>query len=255
MLARSVSRKRKLSIQAFEATPELPKGFVERTIERLQGAVDAIFEGRVIAWSIEELYAQVETLCNHKKAEDLYKGVSSKLEEYIGSAVEKLAENSDSDGFLELVRELWIGFGKQVETFCSIFLYLDRSYVLQSTTVRSLRGLALQIMRRQLSSSASLKGALFSKTLELVARDRGGHGIDRTLAKTIFEMLEELGLYGPGFEKAVLVASAKFFTEESSRRLDELRIMEYLTYVERRLAEEQVYFVSQKRSGFVNFVE
>jgi cullin-4 len=126
--------------------------------------------------------------------------------------------SSDSE-LLAVTKQLWEGFCSKMNTLSCMFMYLDRSFVLQATAVRSLRALALQVLRRQLSASPTI-GTVYSKLLELISIERGEGTIDRILAKTILQMLMELNMYENGFEKSVLVASAKHYTQDSRKHLE-----------------------------------
>ena len=74
----------------FTVKPNLPKGFEEQTLVKLEEAVSAIHSCSCISYSLEELYQAVENMCSHKMAGKLYEHLTEKCEKHIKQRLPKL---------------------------------------------------------------------------------------------------------------------------------------------------------------------
>ena len=85
-----------------------------------------------VGHSLEELYRAVEDMCVHNLAASIYDRLRGECELHIESRLEKLlGQTPDTLAFLSLVHSCWADHCEQMLTLRSIFLYLDRTYVMQ----------------------------------------------------------------------------------------------------------------------------
>lgn len=143
----------------FPALPTLPENYQEHTWEKLKEAVIAIQTSKPIAYCLEELYQAVENMCSHKMDSQLYVNltglaeshVKANIRPFLAERVDKLVSRIDavalnlvlrflflSQLYLKKVNECWQSHCQQMIMIRSIFLYLDRTYVLQNPTVHSI---------------------------------------------------------------------------------------------------------------------
>lgn len=123
----------------FTDKPKLPENYQEQTWEKLQEAVVAIQTSKSIRYSLEELYQAVENMCNHKMASTLYSNLTILTESHVKANIEQfLAESMDRHIFLKKMNECWQSHCRQMIMIRSIFLYLDRTYVLQNPSISSI---------------------------------------------------------------------------------------------------------------------
>lgn len=123
----------------FLDKPKLPENYQEQTWEKLQEAVIAIQTSKSIRYSLEELYQAVENMCNHKMASTLYSNLTILTESHVKANIEQfLAESMDRHIFLKKMNECWQSHCRQMIMIRSIFLYLDRTYVLQNPSISSI---------------------------------------------------------------------------------------------------------------------
>lgn len=117
----------------------MPENYQEQTWEKLQEAVIAIQTSKSIRYSLEELYQAVENMCNHKMASTLYANLTILTESHVKANIEQfLAESMDRHIFLKKMNECWQSHCRQMIMIRSIFLYLDRTYVLQNPSISSI---------------------------------------------------------------------------------------------------------------------
>lgn len=77
----------------------------------------------------------------------------------------------------------------------SIFLYLDRTYVMQTAGVKSLWDLGLGLFRTHLERGAEVVRKAVTGLLRLLEKERHGESIDRTLTKSLLRMFSSLQVW------------------------------------------------------------
>lgn len=178
-------------------------------------------------------------MCLHKLAPDLYGVLQELCEKHISARLKDLEGLPlDPVSFLNKMEDCWSDHSEQMLTIRSIFLYLDRTYVLQSVNVRSLWDMGLVIFREHFLRHKQVESTTTAGILQLIEKERLGEGIDRTILRNLLRMFTALGLYAESFEKQFLVETAEFYATESSRLLQEVDVPSYFKHVEDRLQEE-----------------
>ena len=133
---------KKLVIKNFKEKPKLPDNYQEVTWKKLEEAVAAIHNSTAIQYSLEELYQAVENMCSHKMSITLYENLKTQCEAHVKTKLARFTgDMTESVLFLKDIDQCWQSHCRQMIMIRSIFLFLDRTYVLQ---VRS-RGSRLSI--------------------------------------------------------------------------------------------------------------
>lgn len=115
----------------------------------------------------------VEDLCLHKMAGNLYQKLQQECEVHIAAELRLLVGQSpDVVVFLSHVASCWQGHCDQMLLIRSIALYLDRTYVIQNSGVRSLWDMGLQLFRRHLSACLEVELKTVSGLLRLIEQER-----------------------------------------------------------------------------------
>lgn len=162
---------KKLIIRGFEKKPTLPSNFEEDTWAKLRDAVVAVHNKAPVATSLEELYKAAEDLCTHKLAASLYKRLQTELEQHILALQRSLVDRMpqiDSSAFLSLLNAVWQDHCDQTKVILSIFLFLDRTYVIQTQGVKSLWDLGLSLFRQTLLTHEDIQRRTASGLLRVV---------------------------------------------------------------------------------------
>jgi cullin-4 len=176
----------------------------------------------------------------------------------------------------------------------SIFLYLDRTYVLQ-TPARSIWDTGLRLFRQHVAGHPEVERKMVSSLLHLIDTERyvglkiamrwdptmaapGGAKwwtaccctqsceccwpcrYEQQTPHAIFEMRSHLAqMYTDNFQRAFLDATTAFYREESVRTLAGSEVPEFLSHAEQRLVEESDrvvhYLDGQTRRPLVAAVE
>ncbi|RLU23086.1 hypothetical protein DMN91_005364 [Ooceraea biroi] len=192
---------KKLIIKNFKHKPKLPENYQEQTWEKLQEAVVAIQTSKSIGYSLEELYQAVENMCNHKMASTLYTNLTILTESHVKANIEQfLAESMDRHIFLKKMNECWQSHCRQMIMIRSIFLYLDRTYVLQNPGISSIWDMGLHLFRLHIVLNNLVQTRTVEGLLMLIEKERQGDTVDRTLLKSLLRMLSDLQIYQEAFE-------------------------------------------------------
>ncbi|XP_012281134.1 cullin-4A [Orussus abietinus] len=230
---------KKLVIKNFKNKPKLPENYQEQTWEKLREAVVAIQTSKSIHYSLEELYQAVENMCNHKMASTLYTKLTKLMESHVEANVEQfLAESMDRHIFLKKMNECWQSHCRQMIMIRSIFLYLDRTYVLQNPSIPSIWDLGLNLFRCHIALNNLVQTRTVEGLLMLIEKERQGDTVDRTLLKSLLRMLSDLQIYEQAFQMKFLLATERLYAAEGQRLMNEHDVPEYLAHVDKRLQEE-----------------
>ena len=229
---------RKVVIKNFQK-PSLPINYMENTWSKLEEAVLAIQTSIPISTSLEGLYDAVESLCSHKMASELYKNLESICENYVKSNIDQfLITDFNSEHFLKKLNDCWQSHCRQMIMIRSIFLFLDRTYVLQNQSVSSIWDLGLDLFRNHIIINVNVKDRTVDGLLKLIERERNGESVDRSLLKSLLRMLSDLQIYTEMFEGKFLKATEDLYNLEGQRLMEDQEVPLYLAHLDKRLNEE-----------------
>ncbi|XP_073419646.1 cullin-4A [Dendrobates tinctorius] len=238
-LAAKPSSSKKLIIKNFKDKPKLPDNYTQDTWQKLHEAVNAIESSTSIKYNLEELYQAVENLCSYKVSHTLYKQLRQVCEDHMKSQIHQFREESlDSFLFLKKVNLCWKDHCRQMIMIRSIFLFLDRTYVLQNSMLPSIWDMGLELFRCHVVSDKLVQTKTIDGILLLIEKERSGEAVDRSLMRSLLGMLSDLQVYKDCFEGRFLEETNCLYASEGQRLMQEIEIPEYLLHVDRRLEEE-----------------
>lgn len=230
---------KKLVIKNFKEKPKLPENYQEKTWEKLTEAVVAIQTSKSITYSLEELYQAVENMCNHKMASTLYTNLKALTEKHVKEKIEQfVGDTMDRQIFLKRMDDCWQAHCRQMIMIRSIFLYLDRTYVLQNALIHSIWDMGLDMFRSHIVMNSLVQTRTVDGLLMLIEKERQGDTVDRTLLKSLLRMLSDLQIYHEAFENKFLSATERLYAAEGQKLMQEQDVPQYLHHVDKRLKEE-----------------
>ena len=247
-----------LGRQQTATGPGTSEVFRTRNWASLKTAIDAIQTETGVNTSLEQLYRSVEELCVQQHAEWLYEKLKTECEEHavkvlnVLKAVSEKSKKSKESGAgdlrdpgdeyvsqLEAIGRHWDRYCAQLHLIRHIFLYLDRTYLLQRSLHRSIFDMGLSFFRQHLEDSFGVvQTTIVQGILHSIDAERLGNAVDRALLKNLIRMLALLNLYDSVFMPLFLERARVFYAEEAAREVMSLSLGEYLVYVERRIREE-----------------
>ncbi|TPX49800.1 hypothetical protein SeMB42_g00608 [Synchytrium endobioticum] len=237
---------KKLVIKGFKNKPTLPQNYEADTWQTLRRAVRAIHESKPVPDSKEELYKLCENLCLHKMASALYTKLQAECEEHISKQATLLQENaSENEQFLQAFEQVWTNHCQQTILIRSIFLYLDRTYVLQTSWLLSLWDMGLDLFRKHIMENIDIKKRTLVGLLNQIRHERDGEVVSRPLLRTLFRAFMDLGIYTHVFETPFLDRTESYYQTEAKKHFMEIEaapgadsVARYLRHVEERLRQE-----------------
>ncbi|KAI4891024.1 hypothetical protein NFI96_013882 [Prochilodus magdalenae] len=240
---------KKLVIKNFKDRPKLTETYTEDTWLKLRDAVGAIQNSTSIKYNLEELYQAVENLCSYKVSPMLYKQLRQVCEDHVQAQIHQFKEypllySLDSLSFLKRMNRCWQDHCRQTIMIRSIFLFLDRTYVLQNSLLPSIWDTGLELFRTHIVSDRIVQSRTVEGILEQIERERNGETVDRSLLRSLLGMLSDLQVYKESFEQRFLVETDRLYAAEGQRLMLERDVPEYLHHVARRLEEENDRVIS-----------
>ncbi|XP_052018387.1 cullin-4A isoform X1 [Apodemus sylvaticus] len=230
---------RKLVIKNFRDRPRLPDNYTQDTWRKLHEAVKAIQSSTSIRYNLEELYQAVENLCSHKVSPTLYKQLRQVCEDHVQAQILPFREDSlDSVLFLKKINTCWQDHCRQMIMIRSIFLFLDRTYVLQNSMLPSIWDMGLELFRNHIISDRMVQSKTIDGILLLIGRERSGEAVDRSLLRSLLSMLSDLQVYKDSFELKFLEETNCLYAAEGQQLMQDREVPEYLNHVSKRLEEE-----------------
>ena len=227
-------------IRPFKEKPKLPENYENDSWYKLQMAIDAVAAKQPYIFSREELYGLVENLCIHKMAARLYQRLHDECERHAIKILDALLAQSATMGsdelFLDAVTAAWQDFYEMMYTIRAIFLYLDRSYVIQTPGLRSIWDFGLEIFRAHLRRRRDLELKLTAALQATVEREWRGEAVNHMLLKTVLRMLSALKVYDELFALPFLREAELFFAAEGNSMLEQCSTSYFLEFAEQRLA-------------------
>lgn len=205
----------------------------------LEKAVIAIQTSKPIFYAYGELYQAVENLCTDRMDAQLYNKLCQLTETHLKAKVTPLLEEQhDEILYLKEVNECWQGHCNLMVMIRSIFLFLDRTYVLQNPSVHSIWDMGLDLFRKHIASDKVVQRRTVNGLLMLIERERTGDTVDRGLLKNLLRMLTDLAIYKSAFEEKFLISTRQLYLAEGQRKMHDLEVPDYLHYVDDRLQQE-----------------
>ena len=135
----------------------------------------------------------VENLCSHKVSLTLYQQLRQACEGHVQAQILQFREDSlDSVLFLKNINTCWQDHCRQMIMIRSIFLFLDRTYVLQNSTLPSIWDMGLKLFRNYIISDKMVQTKTIDSILLLVEWEWSGEVVDRSLLRSLLGMLSDL---------------------------------------------------------------
>ncbi|KAJ1645975.1 hypothetical protein LPJ64_002488 [Coemansia asiatica] len=216
---------KKLIIKGLRSIPTLPETYKEDTIDRLKNAVQAIQNSQPTPQGLEELYRDCESLCLHKFGSDVYAILQSQLDLYVRKQLSEINSQPSNPlanaSVLEQTRQFWTGYVHQLGIIKCVFLYLDRTYVLQTTGIASLWAMGLSAVRKYLVDT-DMKTRLIWLVIGEITKERNGKEIERAMLATLVNMFVELNIYLSFFLPGFIESTADYYQKESRRMVGSL---------------------------------
>ncbi|GAA5986059.1 hypothetical protein JCM10908_006388 [Rhodotorula pacifica] len=232
-----------------------PTTLVNQAVVNLSRAVRAIQSRppQPTPDSLQSLFTQCEMAVSSgpQTCQLLYDRIKMETERQTGEIRRALvggAADGGDDVLMEGQEEHWMEqfqregkqFLDQVLLVRSIFLYLDRTYVLSSAELLSIWDLGLDLFRHAVLGDAQVATRVTSSILHLVERERNGDVIPRPLLRSFLLLLRTFSSQSHSilYSEPFLAATRTYYQAEGLSLAASLDSSAYLRRVAQRLHDE-----------------
>eukprot|EP00178_Gracilaria_changii_P023638 TRINITY_DN714_c0_g1_i1.p1 TRINITY_DN714_c0_g1~~TRINITY_DN714_c0_g1_i1.p1 ORF type:complete len:807 (-),score=120.10 TRINITY_DN714_c0_g1_i1:3888-6188(-) len=233
---------RKMRIRAYDRKPSAPPQLFNHAWNTyLRPAVDAVHQSRPVPFSLEELYGHVHDVVLHRHAPALYDALRDACDRHIAAGISVLAAvRASESAFLEAVLAEWDSFCTHMLRIRQIFLYLDRTYIVQTAhpQSRSFWDMGLLLFRTHFSNAPNLQTHTVNCLLSLINSERDGDSVDVSLIRNLLLMFSAIGTYDQAFEKPFLGDTDAYYRNESRNLVASRDVPAYLKHAEHRIFDE-----------------
>eukprot|EP00298_Acanthocystis_sp_HF-20_P015237 c21068_g1_i3.p1 GENE.c21068_g1_i3~~c21068_g1_i3.p1 ORF type:complete len:620 (+),score=166.68 c21068_g1_i3:532-2391(+) len=143
----------------------------------------------------------------------------------------------------------------------NVFIYLDRTVVIQTPSFKAIWEMGLSIFKKYFTEFSDVLRRTVSAILITIENERKGEVVDHLLCKRVIRMLSGLQLYAEFFQPKLLINSSNFFASESKSFFSNsaIDVSNYLIYAEKRINQEgercQQYFESGTLHPLIRTIE
>jgi len=131
---------KKLLVKNFKPTRRVdPKVFLEQTWQKVDAALDTIFQQGNIDFSLEELYRSVENLCRQGVARDAKNRLVAKCKAYVGGPLKQRVDETLGRQNVDVLRatlQAWATWNEQLVSWFP-FCYNLLAYRIRNTSTGS----------------------------------------------------------------------------------------------------------------------
>uniref|UniRef100_A0A7S4HWF0 Cullin family profile domain-containing protein n=1 Tax=Vannella robusta TaxID=1487602 RepID=A0A7S4HWF0_9EUKA len=231
----------KITIKPFRHTVQMEPQYAETIWSLLQNAIHEIHKKNASGLSFEELYRNAYNMVLHKYGDKLYLGLQDVVDTHLQGVAAEVANVPDHN-FLLAVNEAWNEHDRSMLMIRDILMYMDRVYVVQHG-VLPVYDLGLVLFQSNVARHPVIKERLLKSLLDLIYLERTGELINRSLVKSITQMLVDLGVnsrivYEEDFEQPFLEATRDFYRVESQEFIASNSCPDYMRKIENRRKEE-----------------
>ncbi|NWI73316.1 CUL4A protein, partial [Dryoscopus gambensis] len=176
----------KLPVCCFTERPKLPDNYTQDTWQKLNEAVGAIQSSISIKYNLEELYQVSPKMFWFRF---LQINCFGNIQLFLNGC---FTDSLDSLLFLKKINKCWQDHCRQMIMIRSIFLFLDRTYVLQNSMLPSIWDMGLELFGNHIISDKQVQTKTIDGILLLIERERNGEAVDRSLLRSLLSMLSDL---------------------------------------------------------------
>jgi hypothetical protein len=233
---------RRIVIKNLKTTPKYgPEAYFTETWQQLSSALDSVFAQGAPPLSQEELYRGVENICRNGQAKELFEHLRQKLDDNVSQVLKPRILDFPSGNNVELLRlveDQWGRWDEQLKIVIMIFYYLDRSYLLNSSSP-SISNLGIDLFKQHIVLNPGLQPLIFSGMFTLFRADRSGGKKNDELLKHSMCMIYELNIYTTLFEPRFMEDTQQYYSEIATRSSTELGLGEWVEEASKIIEDEQ----------------
>lgn len=233
--------KTKFNFQTLMTRPKGDASTVSSQLQIICNAINEVYNQNSSQLSFEQIYGTAYKLVLQKQGDVLYERLREVISKHLKSSVQRL-QNENVSNFLAQLVEEWELHRASFQRISDVLMYVDRTYCEQKKKA-PIFPMALALFRDTIVYDPPTRERIRMWLLKEILSERQGCIIDRQLIKETLLMLVKVGItsslvYEEEFERLFLLETEKFYHVESFEYVSVNSCPDYMSKVERRLAEE-----------------
>ncbi|CAB16383.1 Cullin-4 [Schizosaccharomyces pombe] len=216
-------------------------------IDRLNMALQVVMAGLGLKTGYQELYSGVENLTRADQASRCF----NILQHHMSSGIQLLKDSAESFIQLEgtetdtnactVVVGCWNKWLERVEIVQNIFYYMDKTFLSHHPDYPTIEELSLSLFREKLMAVKNIQIPFLNSLLQSFENLHSSKSTDHAYLQDAMLMLHRTEMYSSVFVPMYLVMLSRFYDTESSQKIQELPLEEYLEYAMSSLEREDAY--------------
>jgi len=168
----------------------------------------------------------VEDICAHKLAKPVYEKLRDLVHQQVQELFDEIKriEDLETTMYLRQFNALWTSFCDQTNMIRNIFLYMDRTFVRQ-TLNQSLYNITLSIFSNLFEAEQPILNKVIEHILTLIQSEREGNLIDRSLLRSVVQMLRTTLFYSKYFEPEFFARTQRYYEEQAAQKIVTLEVL------------------------------
>ncbi|KAI9486249.1 MAG: Cullin family-domain-containing protein [Benjaminiella poitrasii] len=198
-----------------------------------------------------------EGCCHFGKSKKLYEALVKEIEQHV-LEIQKNLTPVNRDLLIRL-NSSWNTYCHQLTVIRTVFMALDRTYILPNTKFQSIIELGKNIFSKTIMDVEEFRNVAVAEVLQLIKLDRDAKAVDIKLIHDILQIMIELSYYSTDFENRFLTSTNNYYKEEANHHINTLPVPDYIQHASMRLQQEsneriKNYLDSRTKRGLTHAV-
>ncbi|CEP10928.1 hypothetical protein [Parasitella parasitica] len=165
--------------------------------------------------------------------------LKEEIEKHVHAIKKSLYSKPLNHDILSRLNAQWAMFCQQLGVIRTVFMELDRYYILPHTKYKSITQLGKDLFSEVIMEKDNFLHVVIAEVLHQIKIDRDGvKKINIKLVQDILRMLTEQSYYKTEFEPRFLESTSLYYREEANRRINYGTIAEYIHHAAGRRTQE-----------------
>ncbi|KAI8636445.1 Cullin family-domain-containing protein [Parasitella parasitica] len=178
-------------------------------------------------------------LCRFGKSEKVYNCLKEEIEKHVQEIKKSLHSKPLNQDILGRLNAHWDTFCLQLGIIRTVFMELDRHYILPNTKHKSIMQLGKDLFSEVIMETDNFLHVVIAEVLHQIKIDRDRiKSINTKLLQDILRMLTEQSYYKSEFEPRFLESTNLYYREEANRRIGYGTIPDYIHHAAGRRTQE-----------------
>lgn len=234
---------KRLVVKNLRTTPKVdPNEYFERKWKEQATALDALFRGGDVKILLEDLYKSTEHICRQGRGAELFSRLRDKCLAHLNDTVRPqlaiICLQQPGLSALHAFVDAWHLWQNQIRTIKHIYFYLNQTYLIRNHDLGDINMVTMHMFRDTIFADNDIRPVVLASAVDLVQLDRQGDKSNSILLKASVEAFHELEVYASHFDRMLIEASRKWFSQWRQAEAEKEDLPHYVRSCTALLASE-----------------